>query len=462
MKKNLRIISAGMACVLAASALTACKKDAETDADGKIVVTMWSHVTSDSKQTAIDAENRMLEKVAEKFPDYKLELIKQPHSTDYRQDYDKALMAGNAPDIFSEFSYTDIPTRISNGTIADITSLVTEWDMKKEDRVLTTFDDAISKDGKWYAIPLSAYTEAMIVNKKVLEAGGVDSSKLPTTWDEFAQAASQITDFNIPRIGYELVGMDWCAWPFTAWVWSAGGEMVTKNSDDTYKISFNSDAGVDAAVFLNEMIWKHKATQKNVLCSIEDINGDLRNGTAGFAWATYSDALTQDSMEKFGLSYDDFTMTPMPVKDSSIVNPSLAGGEVITFNPKADEATLKAAFEIAAYIYYDEEYLVDSWERTFAEGTCDIKIPGRQDLYEKKLEMNYLLSDESKEGLEKMRANAIAEPYCPHWSDVKSQLVKPLQEIYLTEGITREQVQKLLDDCASELYKLYPDTFKQQ
>lgn len=167
-------------------------------------------------------------------------------------------------------------------------------------------------------------------------------------------------------------------------------------------------------------------------------------------------------MEKFGLSYDDFTMTPMPVKDSSIVNPSLAGGEVITFNPKADEATLKAAFEIAAYIYYDEEYLVDSWERTFAEGTCDIKIPGRQDLYEKKLEMNYLLSDESKEGLEKMRANAIAEPYCPHWSDVKSQLVKPLQEIYLTEGITREQVQKLLDDCASELYKLYPDTFKQQ
>lgn len=460
MKKNLRIISAGLACILASSALTACKDEAQTSSDGKTVVTMWSKITSDSSEASIAAENFMLEKVAEKFPEYELKLIKQPHSTDYRQDYDKALMAGNAPDIFAEFSYTDIPSRIKNGTIADITSFVNEWDMKKEDKVLTTFDDAISSNGNWYAIPRSGYVQAMLVSKNAIKAGGGDAENLPQTWDEFAALTSKITDFDAPRIGYELVGMDWCAWPFTAWVWSAGGEMVTPNGDGTYKISFNDEAGVDAAVFLNEMIWKHKATQKNVLCSLQDIYSDLQNGTAAFAWATYANALNKESMEKFGLKYDDFTMTAMPVKDSSITNPSLAGGEVITFNPKADEATLKAAFDIASYLYYDEEYITATWQANFDNGQCDISTPARKDLYEKKLEMNPYLDEAAIANLNEMNKNAIAEPYCEHWSDVKSQLVKPLQEIYLTEGVTREQIQKSLDACADELYKLYPETFK--
>lgn len=98
------------------------KKDEVTS--GKTVVTMWSKITSDSSQVDKDAEQFMIKKLEEKFPDIEVKLIKKPVSTDYRQEYDKALMAKQAPDIFPEFSYTDIPTRIKNGTIADITDLV--------------------------------------------------------------------------------------------------------------------------------------------------------------------------------------------------------------------------------------------------------------------------------------------------------------------------------------------------
>ena len=386
MKKSTRIVSAIMACVIASASLVGCGTEKVSN-DDNLTVKMWSRVTSDSSQLQIDLENYMIEKLEEKFPDISVVIERKSVGADYRQEYDKALMAGVAPDIFTEFSYTDIPTRIENGTIADITSLVSEWDMKNEDKVLTAFDDAISKDGKWYAIPRSAYTQAMLINKKVLAQAGENPEALPTTWDEFAAMGQRITDFNVPRIGYELVGRDWCAWPFTAWVWSAGGEMVTPNGDGTYKLSFNDAPGVDAAVFMNEMVWKYKMTQKNILCSMDDINKDVQNGTACFAWSTLGSAVTKDSMDRYGLTYDDYTMSTMPVKDASIKNPALAGGEVITFNPKADEETLKAAFKVASYIYYDEEYLTGLWQIQRDGGWMDISIPARSDLYEKKIVM---------------------------------------------------------------------------
>lgn len=67
----------------------------------------------------------------EKFPDINVEFTTLPQGSTYRQEYDKALMAGTAPSITNIFSYTDIPERINNGTVADITKFVDNWDMKK-------------------------------------------------------------------------------------------------------------------------------------------------------------------------------------------------------------------------------------------------------------------------------------------------------------------------------------------
>ena len=125
--------------------------------------------------------------------------------------------------------------------------------------------------------------------------------------------------------------------------------MVRKNDDGTYKIAFNEPEGVDAAMFMNEMIWKYKMTQKDVLMSIGDLG---------------------------------------------------------------------------------------------------------------KLAANENLSESTRKEIMSLSLNAKPEPYCPHWGDVKTELVNPLQTIFLKEGITREEAQKLLDDCANTLYDKYPDTFK--
>jgi ABC-type glycerol-3-phosphate transport system substrate-binding protein len=452
-KKIIALICA-VTCVT--SILSSCGKKQE--GSGKIKITLWNKPTQDAKQLEIDNYNEMMEMLAKEFPDVEFETQIPPQGTDYRQEYDKALMANKAPSIYNKFSYTDVITRSQDGTIADITNLVNNWDLRKEGKILTTFDEAICVNNKWYAIPFKGYTQATMVNLKTLKEAGVDTAKLPATWKEFGELGAKVTDLSIPRVGYSLVGMDWCAWPFTAWIWSAGGEMVRSNDDGTYKIAFNEDEGIDTAMFMNEMIWKYKMTQKDVLMGYDDLKKNIRNGTSCFAWASFSD-LSVDDMEQYGLKPSDFTVMSMPVKDSSIKRPALSGGEVITFNPKLSQEELEVAFKVAEFMYLSD-YAMEKKRKANEDGLgLDTYIPGRVDWYEKCLDAIETLSNDAKEALAAAVDGAKPEPYCPHWSDVKSQLAAPLQKIFLKEGITREEVKQILDDVADELYKLYPETF---
>ena len=457
--KMRKLIALCLVAVLALSVLSGCG-DQNGASNGKIKLTLWNRPGEGDLEWKIESNNRFEKAIQEKFPDIEFEFLTMPAGgADYRQEYDKALMAGTAPSIYRMFSYTDIPARLENGTVADITKYVEDWDLMKEGKVLDVFDTAISKDGKWYALPQYAYTQATMVNLKTVEAAGGDINNLPATWQEFADFGAEITDLSIPRIGYSLLGMDWCAWPFTAWVWSAGGEMVKQNGDGTYKIAFADDAAVDAAVFLNEMIWKYKMTQKDVLADLGTVGNNLKNGTAAFAWLNFNE-LNAEKLGDYGMKVSDFSQMAMPVKDASIPRPALAGGEVITFNPKLSEAELAAAVEVAKWMYFSDERMQVLCDEIKEFSLTDVTIPGRVDWYEKKLEANTQVSDKQKEEFVELSENAKPEPYCPHWSEVKSELVAPLQKIYLTNGISRDEVKKILEECADKLYGLYPDTFK--
>lgn len=460
MKTALKKVISSILTVSCAGALLAGCGTKQTATNDKVTLRLWTALSQDAKEVDIISHDRMMESPRAQFPDIIFEESITPQGgTDYRQEYDKALMAGTAPAIYTQFSYTDIPSRIENGTIADITAFVDNWDKKKEGKIITMLDDAISKDGKWYALPRKAYTQATLCGVTAIESGGGDMNNLPATWDEFAEFGEKVTDLDVPRLGYAMLGMNWCAWPFTAWVWSAGGEMVEQNADGTYRIAFNDEAGVDAAMFLNQMIWVNKMTQKDVLLGLGDLQNLTLNGTACFSWMNFAE-LKKDKIEENGLSIEDFSVMPMPVKDESIPRPSLAGGEVITFNPKLSQEELDAALAVADWLYFSDERMQAICDEITEFDLSDVYIPGRADWYERKLAANKWLTEEQIEAISKLGENAKPEPYCAHWSDLKSELVAPLQKIYLTDGITRAEVQKLLDECAEKLYTLYPETFK--
>lgn len=424
----------------------------------KVTIRMWKKPSSADVEGKIKMYEAFIAKFKAKYPNIELQDDSLKPGTDYRQEYDKALMAGEAPTAVDIFSYTDIPTRIKNGTIAEITDLYNSWDMK--DKTIKTFDQAIStKDGKWYAFTKSAYVMGTLYNAKAIKEGGGDPANMPKTWAEFAELGKKLTDAKKPRFGYELVGMDWNAWPFTAWIWAAGGEMVRPNDDGTYKIAFNEDPGVDTAMFWNEMIWKYQMTQKDVLQDWNKLQDDIKGGRACFSWADVS-WLNQDELSKYGLQLSDFGFIPMPVKDASIANPTFSGGEVVTFNPKATKDEIEAAWNYFTYYYFDEEVLKEQWQLADQYKVADLQMPARADMYEKKLSMLSAVPESMKKDLLSGAPSAKAEPYCGHWGDLKSTLAIPLQKILLKKDITREECKKILDDCANELYTKYADTFK--
>lgn len=442
-----------------ATTAPATEPAATTAAPVKIM--LWDKPNSDAKPVDTDMYNKTLELVAAKFSNITIDWQSLAPGVDYRQQYDKALMAGTAPTATKMFPYVDIPTRIANGTIAEITDLVNTWDLKKQPGVVwTAFDEAIStKDGKWYAIPHDAYLMGTLVNKKALTAGGGDVNALPKTWADFAAIGQKVTDPSVPRFGYELVGMDWCAWPFTPWVWSAGGEMVRKNDDGTYKIAFNEDPGIDAAMFWNQMVWQYKMTQKDVLHDWDAVGNDIKSGRAVFAWAM-PNWLSQDDLAKINATLDDFAEIGIPSKDASIPMPSFSGGQVVTFNPKASKDEIKAAFDLYTYMTYDEAFNCAMWEIADKDQADDVNPCVNMSLTEKKYTYMKSIPDGLKASLLELAKGAKPEPYCGNWNDLKNALVKPLQEILLTKDISRDKVKQILDKCADELYTKYPASFK--
>lgn len=85
MKNVKRVVAVILSCIMTLG-FAGCKKNEEVNS-GKTVVTMWSRITSDSSQVDKDAEQFMIEKLAEKFPDIEVKLIHKPNIVWSRYTY---------------------------------------------------------------------------------------------------------------------------------------------------------------------------------------------------------------------------------------------------------------------------------------------------------------------------------------------------------------------------------------
>ncbi|MDR1438839.1 MAG: hypothetical protein LBJ10_02140 [Clostridiales bacterium] len=449
-----------------APAATEAQTDAATsaaapaaDAGANVKLKIYSVPQDDDPESAHEEFAFTKEKVEARFPNVEFEWTRMAPGSDYRQQYDQLLMSGDGPTVASMFPYVDIQTRIANNTIADITEYVADWDLRLNGLVNSTFDEALSTpDGKWFAVPYAPYVNAIVYNSAVIREAGGDPAKIPTTWSEFADMASAYTDKDLPRFGYLLLGSEWNAWTYTPWVWAAGGEMVRSNEDGTWKVAFNEDPGVDAAMFMNELIWKRNATQKDVLEAYEDMQNHFKAGQAAYGWGS-PPGFSADDLGKFDQKQEDIGFFPLPAKDDGGRVVGFAGGEVWTMLPIASQEQRDAAWEYIQYISFDEEYLTELWAKQDALGRLAATPAVRTDLVEKKFSMASSWPSHWAKQMADAMAVAQPEPYCPNWNELKNEIVQPLQTIYLTENITWDEAKKLLDDCAETLYTKYPDAF---
>ena len=176
----------------------------------------------------------------------------------YPDKYLSGVSAGNGPDL--GYMYADMfPDFIGMGAVEDLDPYIT-----KEQREKFLYLDEGFILGKQYALPMIlGNPRVMYFNKTILEKAGIQIPTEPLTWEQFAEdckKATKDTDGDgktdqwgtIMAWGDKTYGV--IQESFTPFLLQAGGQMY---SDDGITATFGSEAGIRAAKFVQELIYKY-------------------------------------------------------------------------------------------------------------------------------------------------------------------------------------------------------------
>jgi multiple sugar transport system substrate-binding protein len=175
-----------------------------------------------------------------------------------------ALQGDLQPDITYQYG-TSMPQLATAPGIMNLTELVQDPGFKWDDfsegaRAASSVDDQV------LAIPALIDNLAIVYNKDLFQAAGVDEPTTDWTWDDFQAAAKALTDPGAQQFGfaYPIDGSEDTVWHYDAMLWEAGGDIL--NADNT-EAAFNSAQGVEALTTLQQMAVTDKSVfldQQNV------------------------------------------------------------------------------------------------------------------------------------------------------------------------------------------------------
>lgn len=305
----------------------------------KVEIVVWD------KPHADDASKTLREKqfadFEEKYPHIKVTHMEQTKEKE-REQFMTAVAGGEQPDAYYT-AYPDMETYIAQGIAGDITEL---WNNHPDKgNFLPSSLDAGTVDGKIYGVPSSMYVTALMYNKQMFADAGLDPAAALKDWSSFGEAAQKLTDPAKNQYGYAILGMDWADWFFEYYVWQAGGDLTEKQSDGSAKLTFTSDATVQALQYYKDLKWKYKATQKNVVQSLDDNQKDFYTGRAA---STVAASDWFGKMVTKGMDINNIGFAPLPVGPSG-TSPAQVGGNYWIINPKASPEKQEAAFTYAMY-----------------------------------------------------------------------------------------------------------------
>lgn len=174
-----------------------------------------------------------------------------------------AFTSGTYPDISYTFGSWATQMQLSGRTL-DITGKVKDPAVKWDEFPPAARQTA-TPNGHVIGFPAVVDNLALMYNKKLFQAAGIPAPTNTWTWDDFRAAAKKLTDpsKNVYGTAYSVSGSEDTTWHFWPLLWQKGGSVLNPG---TTKAAFDSDAGVAALTFLQQMA----VTDKSVYLSQDD------------------------------------------------------------------------------------------------------------------------------------------------------------------------------------------------
>jgi multiple sugar transport system substrate-binding protein len=256
-----------------------------------------------------------------------------------------ALQGGEAPDITYQYG-SSLPQLTGAPGIIDLTDVVQDPAWAWDD-FIDGARTAATVDGKIYGVPALIDNLAIIYNKDLFDAAGVDYPTADWTWDDFRSAAKALTDPANKQFGFAFPASadEDTVWHYDAMLWEAGGDILTP---DNSAAAFNSPAGLQAMTTLRDMA----VTDKSVYLDLQNTKIDdlFNSGSIGMVisgpWALpgYPDVKTGVQI--------------MPSYDGSD-HETIAGPDMwVAFD--RDEARKAASLEFLQWFTAKQQVLADS------------------------------------------------------------------------------------------------------
>lgn len=262
---TLRTAAAAVALSLTAAACSSsspssAKAGAPADPAKAVTITVW---------TGQDvAPEKLLEGLAQKFhalhPNVTIDISPGAPTTDQLlPKLTAAFTSGTYPDISYNFGSWATQMQESGRTL-DITDKVKD-PAEKWDEFPPAARQTATPNGHVIGFPAVVDNIAVMYNKQLFKAAGLAEPTNSWTWDEFRADAKKLTDpsKNVYGTAYSVSGSEDTTWHFWPLLWQKGGSVLTA---DNKKSAFNSDAGVAALTFLQQMA----VTDKSVYLSQDD------------------------------------------------------------------------------------------------------------------------------------------------------------------------------------------------
>ncbi len=361
MKKKL--LSLLLCTVMAATMLTGCGGDKETNNDTNNT-TPDTGVVSESTEAGTDAagekvtitlgiwpEDTLTDDIAvhegyvatmaEVHPNVECVPAYYKYATD---TFMPMVEAGNCPTIFETW-FTEPQKLIDQGAVADITDELEArgWLDAMNPSVRELLSD---ENGRVYGIPRDAYALGIMINVNLFEeAGLVDADGYPIypkTWEELAETAKTIKD-KTGAAGICIQAQDGGGgWHFSNIAWCFGATLCTENSDGTYTANLDSPEAIAAMEYMSSLKWEYDVLTADPL-SENWGTGHAQVGTGGAAmWIGANDAVAQPTQVN-GLEVDKLAMCAIPAGPGGQY--SLTGGTPYMFSKDATSEEINAALD---------------------------------------------------------------------------------------------------------------------
>ncbi|MGB3730766.1 extracellular solute-binding protein [Microbacterium sp.] len=257
----------------------------------------------------------------------------------------------NTPDV-TEIGNTWSPTFTTAGAFTDLSPIYQDLG---GDKLLKSFVDVGTVDGKQYALPYYFGSRYITYRKDIWQAAGLS---VPTTLAEFNASVAKLKTAG--QSGFYIGGQDWRNG--VSWIFANGGELA-KKSGDKWASSLSDAKSLEGLQQFQDLFENASdaPVTENDSTPWVNINND-KNGAAPTAatiiapgWAHWSVGdYTGDKDGKEVREWNDatFGVFPLPGVEAGSVAPVFAGGSNIAISAKSTKQA--GAKELLRIIFSDE------------------------------------------------------------------------------------------------------------